>query len=224
MFAENIKSLQSPERCNRWHAPLEQNTFQHLHIHCIVIRYQYQSSPLDSRVIGIATDGFSVGRQESYFEMKFAALAYLAFQPDPSIHQFHQPLGDGQSQSRSAIAAAGGHVRLREGLKYLALLFDWDSNSGIRNGEVEPQSGFRLARQFRQNRYLPSLRELHRISNQVDEYLAQTHLIASHQRRNSDGVPRQINAFFLGLRDDWLKCLLDAVFDRKVAGFQFQFP
>ena len=57
-----------------------------------------------------------VARQrKSRREVKRAAAAEFAFDPDAPAHQFHQPRGNGQPQAGAAIIAGGRSVGLFKG-------------------------------------------------------------------------------------------------------------
>ena len=69
--------------------------------------------------------------------MEGAANPGFAVDADFTAHQFHQLLGDGQTQSGAAVFTRGGSVRLRERLEQLALLFPGHADTSIANRELD---------------------------------------------------------------------------------------
>ena len=81
-------------------------------------------------------DGRGVLHRQLHREMKSAAFTGLAFQPDFSVHQLHQPGANGQAQPGAAIFPRHGLVGLRERLKNPGLLFQRDADAGILDCEM----------------------------------------------------------------------------------------
>ncbi len=67
-----------------------------------------------------------------------ASLTQLAGTTDPSTHQLHQALADGQSETRSAVLARGGGIGLRETLENHFRFVRGDPDPGIHDVESQP--------------------------------------------------------------------------------------
>ncbi len=70
-------------------------------------------------------------------EIKRAADARLAFEPDAPAHQLDQPAADREAQAGAAVLARGGHVGLRERLEQFRRLLLRHADAGVAHGELE---------------------------------------------------------------------------------------
>ncbi len=102
-----------------------------------------------------------------------AALARLALDINFSAHERNHLERDGQAQSRAAVFACDGTVRLLEGLEKFSALIGRHADAGVLDGET--QQGFRFVREFRADLHddLAGLREFHRVADEVEHDLTQ---------------------------------------------------
>ena len=84
----------------------------------------------------------------------------------------HEPLTDGQSQTRSSVFTDNRVVSLREGLEYARLLFRCDADTRIGHAEAYFVNGIVRFNEIEGNRHTPMIRELDRISDQIGKSLA----------------------------------------------------
>src|SRR6267378_2875400 len=73
---------------------------------------------------------------ETSREVKNASLARLAFDPDLSVHYFHQTLRDRQPQSRAPVNARRRAIALAKRREDVGLFFLLDADSGVAHGEI----------------------------------------------------------------------------------------
>ena len=111
-------------------------------------------------------------------EMKRAALARLAFEPDFPAQQFHQARGDGEAEARTAVLARGGTIRLGESLKNQRLFFFRDADSGICNAKVKQDGGKSFVLDVYVHGDAAAVGEFDGVANEVQQDLTQAQRIA----------------------------------------------
>lgn len=70
-------------------------------------------------------------------EVEGTPLARFALYLDLATHEFHQPLADGESESRAPVTAGGRGVGLGERLEELLLLLGRHADAGVLDLEVD---------------------------------------------------------------------------------------
>ena len=70
-------------------------------------------------------------------EVESRADAWLAFKPDATAHQLHQPATDGEAQARSAVLACRRHVGLCKRLEQLRRLLGRHADPGVTHRTLE---------------------------------------------------------------------------------------
>jgi len=65
------------------------------------------------------------------FDEEGGAPAFLAFEPDASVHGFRKAFADGEAEARAAEAAGGAVVRLGEGLEECGFRFLGDADARV---------------------------------------------------------------------------------------------
>ena len=170
---------------------------------------------------GIRRDQRAGGARESNREEKFTAPLQLAVQSDLPSHQLHQPLANRQSQTRSAILAGDGGVRLEKAFKHRRVLRRGNANARIADAEPQSFTRLRLLDARHINHHRAPRRELDRITHQIEQNLPQPGRIADamwvHPRRCPAG---QIQPFFLGMRRHDPRDVLDQFHQIKGCGLQ----
>ncbi len=89
-----------------------------------------------SRLVGVQPD---LVHRERKPDMEGAALAHLAFHPDPAAHQFRQLCADGQAQATAAEPPGRRGIRLTKGRENLGDGLGRDADPGV--GDIEPEHG-----------------------------------------------------------------------------------
>src|SRR5271154_305945 len=137
-----------------------------------------------------------VGKSEVAGEMESAALSGLAFHPEPSPKKTHEPRCDREPQSRPAILAGCGAVRLRESVENHMLLLSWNTNPGIADSEMKQDAAFILCLPFDVHGDFSLLGKLHRIAHEVHQYLAQpAHIAFQVFRYSGSNTPGKFEIF-----------------------------
>ena len=104
--------------------------------------------------------------------MEGTSFADFAFDPDPAAHHGDQLRRDCQTQSGAAKIACCGTVRLSEGLENQLLLFEWDTDAGVGDRNMEIDLVFNFRPGLNVHHHFAVLRELDGIACQVDDDLA----------------------------------------------------
>src|SRR5579863_8705272 len=142
-------------------------------------------------------------------QRKRAAHSGRALQTNLAAQQASQFAADGQAQTRAAVLAAGGSVRLLECLEYDALLVLRNADAGVGHGErdhrfdaIEDRVIHAPARHNAVDLqpYRPVLRELQRVRQQVLQYLLQALGIRDNRlgRQIFREIDREIETLALG--------------------------
>ena len=157
--------------------------------------------------------------------MERAAYARLAFDPHLPIHQFHEAFAYGEAESRAAVLARHRSVSLRKSFEDFSLLLARDAHAGIANREVHGHRAIGSLAQFGGylHGYLAPLRELDRVSHEVDQDLPHAPRI-SHQRFWDARiyVINQLDSFLVRAEAQRLHRLADAFAQIERNDFQFQ--
>ena len=153
--------------------------------------------------------------------VKWNALPFprFAFHPDFSAHQFHQPRCDRESQTSPSVLARRGTVRLRERFED-HLLFVWrNSDAGVAaRGNAGRIPLFVLQPAFRRSAtHFASLRELHRVSHQVHQDLAQPADVALQMIRYAGShAPGSSRSFRVRAKRQRLERFAEALFEVEI--------
>ncbi len=107
---------------------------------------------------------------EPHSEGKGAAPARLALHRDRPTHQGHQPRGDRQAQSSTAVLPCSRGVFLLEGPEDRLLLFTGNADAGVAHREAKPDLPVRrgAARGLHPQYYLSFFGELDGIADHVE--------------------------------------------------------
>ena len=129
------------------------------------------------------------------------ALPWFALHAQGAAHQFHELLGDGQPQTRTPIFAGHGPVRLGEGLEDPGLDLRGNADAGIADLKAQPHRLFLpLLQELDVHHYLPLVRELNGIVQEVGENLTEAPGIAQQGRGGLGGQPAgQLQPLGLGV-------------------------
>ncbi len=116
--------------------------------------------------------------------MEQRALARRALDTDAAAHQFDVLPRDGQPQARALLLAGIAH--LHERLEDAALVFLLDADAGILHFQHQMRSGVLSGGQAHDD--LAVLGELDGVTDQVQQYLAQTRFITLDIAREFRGL------------------------------------
>ena len=97
---------------------------------------------------------------QAHREPENRTLARRAGDTDLAPHDFHQPPGDGQAQTRTAIFPGGGFVRLLEGVEQPLPRLRGNANAGVGDGHMQEHVLRRLFGEADFEQHLPLFREL----------------------------------------------------------------
>src|SRR5437899_1169526 len=120
-------------------------------------------------------------KAEAYREVKNASLARLAFDPDLSVHHFHQTLRDRQPQSRAPVDARRRGIALQKRREDSDLFFLVDADSGVAHGEITVHLATVARLGLNAHHHFAALGELDCIAHQVEYDLAQPHRVAEQR-------------------------------------------
>ena len=137
--------------------------------------------------------------EQGNFEPERSAAPHGGMHADAAVHQVDDALADGQAQPGAAIQARGGRIGLAEGLEQARLQGIVDADPAV--GDLEPQLVLRvgLALALHAQPDLATLGELDRIDQQVAQYLAQAHRVATDgQAYRRVEFERELQAFRIG--------------------------
>ncbi len=155
--------------------------------------------------------------------------------PHFTAHHFRQLPGNGQSKAGAFEIAGCGCVHLAELVEQHAELVLWNAHAGVPDSEAEQDIGFAvpgsagrsLVRRdislFHRNQYLPLLRKLQRIPDQVGQNLAQPVGVAAKKRGNP-GVDEvdEFQSFLVGAKGKRGGHLVHQALQIKVQQFHAQ--
>jgi len=167
------------------------------------------------------------GQTQPAGEDKASPLSWFAFHPHLSLHGLDQVARDGQAQAGAQGRAHRGHVILHQGRKQASDLFRCQAQAGVAHLEAQQRLGVVLVETIDANSDFALFRELQGAAHQVQQDLAQTHLI-THQCRWHLGADfeTQGQAFFVGLQNGLagqrVQCLAQQkgpVLEGELAGF-----
>src|SRR5262249_27796412 len=133
---------------------------------------------------------------EGQLEPERAAPAGLALEPDAAAHELDEMARDREAETGAAVATRRAAVRLGEALEHRLLPVERDADAGVLDADPQGRARFRFVQARREHADLAALRELDRVSQQVDEDLAQPPRVASQPPR---GVRRQVDERFQAL-------------------------
>jgi hypothetical protein len=120
-------------------------------------------------------------------EVKRAAPARLAIQPEVTAQQAYQSCADRQPQSRPSVLSRHGAVGLTEGLEYDRLLLFGNADARVRDGKAELEI-FLVSRQQGDLNGDPTLLgELYGVARQIYDDLAQARFVSDEPRRDLGG-------------------------------------
>ena len=161
--------------------------------------------------------------QHRDFKPERGAGSGLRIDADLSRHQIDDALADDQSQTGSAIQARSRGIGLAEGLEQAAGIFRRDADAGVFHFEAQDVvlAGFRLG--LDRNRHGALVGELDGVAEQIAQYLAQTHRIASYgQTQRRIQVDLDAKMFGIGLALEHAHHRIDHVAQVHAGGFQLQ--
>ena len=168
------------------------------------------------------------GKWKTGREVETGALRGYAFDPDPSTHEFDDPLGDGQTQAGAAVLAGGGAIGLRELLEQPPDLRRRHADTGVAHAEAQGHAVFIGVFDLDHQFHVAMVRELHRIRQQVGQYLPQAQGVAheraafTQQARLGD-VEQQLDIFFVGALAQQRQGLSRHILDPETAFLKLQF-
>src|SRR5882757_972506 len=116
---------------------------------------------------------FARPQPEPRSEMKCAAGAVPALDPDIAAHQFDKSLGNRETQPRPAVLPSGGAVGLAERLKHTGRLFRRHADSRVPYGKLQIHSVRSLFRQGHGHTNLSTFGEFHRIVDKIYQDLTE---------------------------------------------------
>src|SRR6266851_5103764 len=162
---------------------------------------------------------------ETYREVKNAPLARLAFDPDPSVHHFHQTRRDRQSQSRAPVNTRRRSIALQERRKDGGLFFLVDADSRVAHGEITVHFATVARLRLNAHHHFAVLGEFDCIAHQVEYDLAQPDRVAE-QRIGSVGPDfiGELQALPVGLERQRFHGVAQALAQRERDGFDLQPP
>ncbi len=105
-------------------------------------------------------------------EMEAAAFSHFAYDPYPAVHQLNQSSRNRKSQTGPAVGTGGRTLRLGEGVEDIPLLLGSDANTRVPHHEMQHHSFRGLRFEIHIHQHLSFISKLERVSNQVDQYLA----------------------------------------------------
>jgi len=148
--------------------------------------------------------------KQSQFQPECRTFSGCAIYSDPSPHQASEVLGDRQAQSRSAIPARRGRIRLCELVKDLRLTVFGNSNSGVLHGDPDEGVALTFFRAGDVYQDLPALSEFDCVAGEIQRDLAEAPRIADKPARCVGGVAKdQVQALFGSSRGQQLDRALD---------------
>ena len=110
---------------------------------------------------------------------KGGSFPLFAFHFNRSLHHFHQVLGDGHAQPRTAVLAGSRRILLAEGIKNLRQIFLAHADARVADGKTQSGIALALLHVFHDKTDRTSSgRKLHRVAQDVDQHLPQLHVIA----------------------------------------------
>ena len=124
--------------------------------------------------------------------MKHRTYPIFAFDPDIPAHHVHQILADGQAEAGASVFTGGGRVRLAEGLKQHRLLLRRQPDAGIGDTEMQNEMIVAMLQNVHSGDDFTTLvRELDRITAEVDQNLPETHRVAQYKSGQLRRQPEQ---------------------------------
>ncbi len=164
----------------RCHVPAAQPLFEDLTVGGIIIDDEHWQ--VVEQVGQPGCDRLCGGRlaPESRREGERAAPALLALHGDRPAHQGHQPRGDRQAQSSTAVLPRSRSVLLLEGPEDRLLLFARNADAGVAHREAKPGFPVRCGESggFHSQGHLAFFGKLDGVADQVEQHLAQPGSIA----------------------------------------------
>ena len=158
---------------------------------------------------------------ETRREIKRRAGTRHAAQPDPPIHQLHQPGADRQPEAGAAKAPRGRDIGLREALENFLLLFRRYADTGIADGKTQKYRTVGGLLDIDRQRHLAVFGELDRIAEQVDHHLPQTGRIADDTPRHfRTNVGNQFQTFLVRAHRQHTHRLLQHIAQLEGQGFE----
>ena len=149
--------------------------------------------------------------------------ARLAFHPDGATHQPDQLLGNGQSETRSAVFAGRRGIYLGKSFEQPLLFIFGDTDAGIPHFEAQGQrsvcTGFD---QPNPDKDLSLFGKLYRITDQIGQDLAQTQIVAPDTDRHlSFYLVQQLDVCTGGTGAENVQDMFDTIMQVEVFVFQF---
>ena len=154
------------------HAPAGEHCNQGLAIGGVVDRNQHANVLQRIRRNTLDVFGGSLLSRQANRKVKSATVVNFTFNPNPPAHEFHQPRGNAEAESGAAILTGHRSIGLRKRLENERLLVGRDSNTGVRNDEMQQHSAGVLGLYFDPQEDFSPMGEFDRVSDEVDDDLA----------------------------------------------------
>src|SRR6185437_3287165 len=158
---------------------------------------------------------------EHEMQGEYTPFAGFAFHCKLAAHELRQTSRYGQPQTRTAIFAGRGRIRLRKAFEHLLQLLTPDADTRISNLDGQLDERFAvvliaIAALFDGDQDLAFTRELDGVAEQVDHHLPDTNRVAQELRRNGgiDAV-QHFQLLFKGLQRKHIHRLFDDLVEFK---------
>ena len=156
-------------------------------------------------------------------EIERRADARLAFEPDATAHQLHQPAADGEAQAGAAVLARRRHVGLGERLEQLRRLLVRHPDPGVAHGTLQLHFLARAFELFDVDPDFATVGELHGVVDAIGQDLGQANRIAEQVLRDARrDVHQELESLLVGLLRRQRRHRADDVIELEVGGLEVE--
>ena len=223
-FIHDRQRLGAAGSHTRPHPPVCEYVFEDSSICLVVVDHQHrhrsQLFELEPRLRRSVC-----GDSEADGKVKRTALAEFALDPQLPAHQLDQLHRDVESEPGAAIPPRRRCVRLTERFENLLLLFDRNSNPGIRHDKVQVHLRILSLFDGDDNDDFAFLRELQGVPDEVNDDLSKPSGIAHerirHVRRHQIG---ELHSLFGGSQTERVHRIAETVPQLEINRLQFELP